>query len=254
MSHWTEQVYKHQSETFAPILEEVVDYAEQDVENLLSVLEKRKGSRPEQMLDIGCGIGRHVLCFSERGICSEGIDLSPDFINRARRRAKEREIHDLASFYVHDMRNLDEWNPSYDLITSFWDSFNYFGRETELTILTEINRLLSDDGTFVIDMGNKENMIKNFDPCVVREVGNRLHIQRMEFDARTSRLQSTIDIFSIESEGYEYVDTMELERRLYSPTEFRRLCQDAGFEDVTLLSGEFEELTFDSTRLVVLAC
>lgn len=33
------------------------------------------------------------------------------------------------AFYLDDMRALDEWDGSYDLITSFWNSLGYYDME-----------------------------------------------------------------------------------------------------------------------------
>lgn len=44
---------------------------------------------PETVLDAGCGAGRVAIELARRGIAVVGVDLDPDLIDRARRRAPE---------------------------------------------------------------------------------------------------------------------------------------------------------------------
>lgn len=123
------------------------------------------------MLDVACGIGRHVSAFAEEGYYIEGLDLSEEFINRARDRINEKEVDDRVELHVHDMRELGEWGSSFDLITNFWNSLGYYDKVTDVMILTQTKRLLSEEGVVTIEMSNKEFYVKNFDSSSVREAG-----------------------------------------------------------------------------------
>lgn len=251
-----ERTYVEKAGSFAAILEGMTETAGPESERLLQTIQNEHGVTPERILDVGCGIGRHTVEFADHGCHVEGIDISEHFIERAKEMAAEREVTDRTEFHVHDMRDLDAWDGTYDVVTNLWDSFCYYGKETDGEILGDIYDLLDEDGVLAMELGNKECTIRNFDEATVNQVGENLHVQRMEFDLETSHLHSTIDVFAIEDDGYQYEETMELKRRLYSPAELKQLLHEAGFDDVMLIgSGATPgyELTLDSPRLLVLA-
>ncbi|WP_440770879.1 SAM-dependent methyltransferase [Natronorubrum sp. DTA28] len=254
MAHWTDELYGEQSNLFEPILEIHGERAASDVEAVLGLLEAEGSDFPERVLDIGCGIGSHAIAFAERGLVSEGLDLSAEYVNRARREARSKGIEDRVEFHHHDMRALDEWQGSYDLVTSMWDSFGYYGKERDTRILSEIERLVSDRGAVVMDLSNKPFLLSNFTESAVGQFSDRMHVKQMTYDVETSRLESSVLVFSKRKGEYEYVDTMELRRRLYDPVELTELFEDAGFEDVSLFGGlNGDPLERHSHRVVVLA-
>ena len=56
-------------------------------ESILSLLNPQPG---ERVLDIGCGVGNHLLFFNKLGLDVNGIDASPYMINRCRERLGNR--------------------------------------------------------------------------------------------------------------------------------------------------------------------
>jgi ubiquinone/menaquinone biosynthesis C-methylase UbiE len=254
MAHWSERLFQEQAAAFAQFFERRFDQAEAEVEQLLQLVGDTRGVEPERILDVACGTGRHVLAFADDGCDATGLDFSEEFIARARDRASERGLTDRTEFRIHDMRDLDGFDGKFDLITSFWNSLGYYDKPTDVGILTEMNRLLTDEGIVAIEMSNKEFQLQNFETAGVRELDETLHVERREFDVATGRFRTTIDVFSIEESGYDYVETMEFEPRLYAPVELKEMCDDAGFEQVSLF-GDFEggSLSLDASTVVVLA-
>jgi ubiquinone/menaquinone biosynthesis C-methylase UbiE len=58
---------------------------------LLRLLEPARG---QQVLDIGCGTGRHLLMFSKMGLDTTGVDASPHMLEIAEKRLGHRaELH-----------------------------------------------------------------------------------------------------------------------------------------------------------------
>ncbi|MGH9026449.1 MAG: class I SAM-dependent methyltransferase [Acidimicrobiia bacterium] len=74
---------------------------EQEVEFLVGALELEPG---REVLDAGCGPGRHALALARQGVDVLGIDLSEDFIQLARDAASAEALP--ARFEVGDVRTL----------------------------------------------------------------------------------------------------------------------------------------------------
>jgi SAM-dependent methyltransferase len=75
---------------------------EQEVEFLIDALGLAPG---QQVLDVGCGPGRHSLALARRGFTVLGVDASEDFVALARDAARAEDLD--AAFEVLDVRALD---------------------------------------------------------------------------------------------------------------------------------------------------
>ena len=75
---------------------------------LIDVADQITGS----LLDAGCGTGDNALFFASRGLKVTGIDFLPEPINRAKQKAKERNL--TATFLVKDALTLKEWSERFD--------------------------------------------------------------------------------------------------------------------------------------------
>lgn len=255
MPHWTERLFREQADLYAEFFAERFDAADEQADGLLAVLADEHGLDPATALDLACGTGRHVLAFADRGVDAEGLDFSPAFVERAREYARDRGLAERATFHEHDLRDLDEWTGSYDLVTSFWNSLGYYDRETDERLLAAANRLLAADGALAVECSNKDFYLASFEESGVSEdeEAGRLFVERRDYDVETGRFHTRVDLFDA-TDGYEYVDRLEWENRIYAPAVLRELCERAGFGDVSLYGG-FDgcELTMDAETVVVVA-
>lgn len=255
MSHWAETLFREQADTYAEFFAERFDAAADQVDSLDGLLAAECGVDPDSVLDLACGTGRHVLAFADRGLDAEGVDFSEPFLAEARERAAERGLADEATFRHGDVRELDDWSGSYDLVTNFWNSLGYYDRETDEQVLANARRLLSADGVLAVEFGNKDYYLANFEDASVAhdEDAERLFVERRDYDPETGRFHTTLDLFDTE-DGYDHVETMEWVQRMYAPVVLRELCEAAGFDDVSLFGGfDGRDLTLEADTLVVLA-
>jgi SAM-dependent methyltransferase len=75
---------------------------------LVGVADRITGS----VLDAGCGTGENALFFAGRGCAVTGIDFIEAAIQRARRKAAERNLR--VTFLVKDALTLEDWDERFD--------------------------------------------------------------------------------------------------------------------------------------------
>jgi len=78
-----------------PGKEEIVD------ENMPKLEKIFRDNGVSRILDLGCGTGRHVIYFAEKGFDVYGFDFSPYAIQRSVERLKQRKLH--AHLMIWDM-------------------------------------------------------------------------------------------------------------------------------------------------------
>jgi SAM-dependent methyltransferase len=115
----------------------------------------------KELLDLGCGAGRHAAAFANRGHTVMGIDLSENSIEAA----KSSYLGSNAPvFQVGDMRLLSTYFPksSFDAVTSLFTSMGYFHDEEDLRkTLRGIDQVLKSGGMFILDYLNLPRVVSN---------------------------------------------------------------------------------------------
>lgn len=261
MTHWTEAMFVERGEAYAAELEARFDEGAEHVEAVLELLEAEHDASPEAVLDAACGVGRHAVAFAERGSSVDGVDVSPTFVERARAHAEDAGVADRTRFVEGDVRDLDAapLDPPYDLATCLFTSFGYFDDATNLRVLEGLHAQLGSDGALVVDTVNKDGVLAGFEESGVYEVDGadgdaRLVTEQREYDPETSRIHTDRHQFRRDADGFAHEASYDIDLRLYSPVEFRRLCEAAGFRDVTLYADyDGGDLDRESSRLLAVA-
>ncbi|UCH50792.1 MAG: methyltransferase domain-containing protein, partial [Chloroflexota bacterium] len=128
MKHWTEKLFEQNPELFLSTLSELSPQARAEIRDILRLLGMH-GYKPRRVLDLNCGIGRHSIELGKLGIEVMGTDLSPDYIEIAKKRAQKRKVEDKVRFKVIDMRRiqaaLSDEKP-FDGIVCLWTSFGFY--------------------------------------------------------------------------------------------------------------------------------
>ena len=129
-----------------------------------------------EVLDLGCGDGRHSLELTRRGFRVTGLDLSEELLERARRRTADEGLD--ITFIRGDMRDPPAVH-AFDLVVNFFTSFGYFREDGEnARVLEAISRTLRPGGRFLMDYLNRAYVISTLVPS------DRRTLEGMEVEQR----------------------------------------------------------------------
>lgn len=145
--HWFEEWF---DSPYYPLLYSHRDHAEADsfIQNISKFIDLAPGSN---VLDLGCGQGRHSRALAALGFNVTGADLSPASIEKANAHANDR-----LNFVVHDMRRPVAIN-YYDAVINLFTSFGYFeSKRDNIRTIDAVNMCLKPNGWFLIDYFNSK--------------------------------------------------------------------------------------------------
>lgn len=204
---------------------------------------------PARILDVCCGYGRHAVELARRGFAVTGVDISPQQIARARRRAAEAGV--AARFVVGDARALPVRGP-YDAAINMFLSFGYFATDEESqAMLHGIARALRPGGRLVLDFWNREYELRNFQPVVVdRRADGIIEIEDWSFDPLNGRLNWTNTVIFPDGRREAWTHSI----RAFTVVEVRRMLEAAGFARVAVYGSlDGAPYTMDAEAAVFVA-
>lgn len=180
------------------------------MQNLIAYLQIPSGA---SILDVACGKGRHAIFLNKSGSQVEGIDLSAQNIQEAK-----KFENDQLKFFIHDMRKVFKPN-SFDYAVNLFTSFGFFESEEEnQQAISAIAEALKEGGIFVLDFLNPYRVIHHLVKEEVKHVnGIEFHLNR-KFDGEY--IMKDIQ-FIAEGYSYNFQEKVKAIRRLSFLTYFR---------------------------------
>jgi len=130
------------------------------------------------ILDLCGGEGRHALELSRRGFKDVTIlDYSDFLINRGRERARKEGLNTL--FLLKDARDTGLPGRRFKAVIIMASSFGYFVDEAEdERMLDEVFRLLMPKGSLLMDLPDREFVLKNLTPKSWHEADEEIVVCR----------------------------------------------------------------------------
>jgi SAM-dependent methyltransferase len=186
-------------------------------------IEKRLGLRPgATLLDVGCGLGLHVLELASRGYLGVGLDLSLPMLSRASEEAQSRSLR--VNFLHSDMREMS-FDGSFDAVLCMGTTLGYFDEETNRRIIERLYRALKPGGVLLLDLVNRDHVIRSQPNLIWFEGDGCVCMEESEFNFFTSRLhvKRTVILDSGRQTENEY------SLRMYSLHELGQLLNGIGF-------------------------
>ncbi len=111
---------------------------------------KKKISKKQKILDMGCGYGRITVPLAKMGYNIEGVDIVPGLIADAREYAKNEKLK--LKLKVGNMCNLDYKENTFDIVLCLWTAFNELLTEKEqVACIKGTYKILRDGGKAIFE-------------------------------------------------------------------------------------------------------
>jgi SAM-dependent methyltransferase len=203
---------------------------------------------PARVLDVACGPGRHAVRLAERGFEVTGIDTSSDFLASARDAAADRGAS--VEFLERDMRDLD-YDSAFDAALNVFTAWGYFDEATNQRVLDRIARALCPGGRFVIDVMNRDWLMRAFvDKDWTELADGTFAVAQRAFDPVEGVIAVTHRWRSSTGELRERHHRV----RIHTATDLDRMLRHAGLAPVAWYGGfTLEPLGVGSRRLLVVS-
>jgi SAM-dependent methyltransferase len=182
-----------------------------------------------EVLDVGCGYGRHAIDLAQQGLRMTGLDLSLPLLIHA---ADDAQRRGLAVNFVHaDMREMT-FDSQFDAAYCVLSSFGYFDEETNLRVATAVCRALKPGGRFLLDIINRDYIVGDLPSRVWWEGDGCVVLEEVDFNYHTSRVLIRRSVVF----GNGRQSEQEISMRAYSLHELGKLLRQAGLR-VLQVSG-----------------
>lgn len=196
----------------------------------------------KNILDLGCGSGRHALLLASYGYHVTGVDSSGYLIQQAQDQAKKNRLTHV-NFIEGDIRSVS-LSKNYDLVISMFTSFGYFKEDKDnLSILRKAHQVLKKKKLFFLDYLNPDFVKDNLIPEEKKTVdGKQVIITRKIID------QSVVKTIHFPQKTYQEIV------KLYTQKEMEDMLKTSLFTVInTWGSYDSKPLTKTSPRQIYLS-
>jgi len=254
---WTEELFLKQGELFLKLHERGLEHSEGEAKAVATLLTRHGLANGASILDAPCGIGRHAIHLARMGYRVAGLDLSPVYIERAKHFREKLGIQDRLELKTGDLRSVDEAfaGRTFDAAINMWQSLGYWDDETDVSILNQLHRLTGEKGLLVVDVLNRDNLVKFMTPFGLTRFddGTEQHEHR-RLNFETSHLDLIWEFYRREGEDLRHRSTAKVRFRVYSVHELRNLMQKAGWTPIEEVgSFALEPVAPEKKRIIAIA-
>lgn len=125
---------------------------EKFIMNLVPILKKRKAKR---ILDLGCGLGRHLIFLSKKGFFVVGSDISPTALRIAKKQVKKERLKNCL-LVKHDMTSIPFPKEHFDAVISM-NVIHHNKLNSIKKTVREIRRVLKSNGLVALTLSSKKD-------------------------------------------------------------------------------------------------
>lgn len=238
----------------------------EEAERAADLIERVADPPPEaQLLDVGCGRGRHARAFARRGYRVTGVDLSKRALEAACERAAAEGLDVNITFRRQDMR-APMGTEAFDGALNLFSSFGYFGGNAEdgpddrgdadhQQVIDRVAEALVPGGFFVQDFLNAPSVRAALVPENTRETADGLQIrERRWIEGGRINKEVTLRPAAGGDGAAGKTQTFRESVRLLELADFRRFYERAGLT-LKATFGGYDGTPYDeeSSRLIMVS-
>lgn len=198
------------------------------------------------VFDQCCGVGSLSLPLAKQGINIVGVDLSPDFINKAKSQADKN-----SQFYCDDaFKFIPE--KLCDAAFNWHTSFGYSESNKEnVLMLKNAFAALKPGGKFILDYPNMVCTMKNFERSMIRHIdsteGEILLVRESEINLASGMLEQVWTICLPTGKLLKKQSFV----KIYLPHTLADMLKECGFDKVDIYSSVLgEPLSLNTPRCI----
>ncbi len=181
------------------------------------------------VLDVPCGTGRHAYLLAKKGYKVTGVDISEACLKIA----NESWRHKNLSYQIGDMSNLKTYKNQFDIVLNLFTSFGYFATDKQNEqVLKELYNSLKNDGTLVLNLINRNWLLKVYRLNDWQETEDKYILNRRHYDLKTHYNEAWMTV--IDKKSKEEV-TYYHRNRLYSKKEIVSMLKRVGFKKTSIV-------------------
>lgn len=217
------------------------------------IFNKECNTRPDLVLDLGCGTGRMTLELSKRGYDMTGIDYSPEMLDIARNEAEKTGQNIL--WLCQDMREFELYG-TVDAAVCCLDCINHLESIEDLEKCFKlVHNYLIPDGIFIFDVNGKykfENIYADNTYAMEEEGG--MCVWENYYDTESKICDFYITLFEECDDGrYERYDETQSER-MFTLEELKKALEKCKMEFVNAYGDlDFEPGSDENERIYIVA-
>jgi cyclopropane fatty-acyl-phospholipid synthase-like methyltransferase len=237
--HWAYTLFVKQPELYLPVLESGKETAIAQTDGLCKILNGLGISQGAKILDLACGIGRYSIPLARRGYEVVGYDLSPQYIDYAKKWAKVGEglKENTLRFYQGDIRDVTEvlsiaGETGFNAIISMETSHGYFGEEEDNRMFKELLKIAAHNSVFIIEAVSRDGLVRKFKPHSINSISDIVEQRQIrEFNLETSEMENDWRFYEKMSNGdLKLLLTLAVIHRIYTLYELKNVLENAGWK------------------------
>jgi SAM-dependent methyltransferase len=255
--HWTEKMFIEHGDLWIKLSNRGPDNLahSKEIEALERIFSETGVKAGGRVLDLCCSSGGHALNLAKKGFSVTGVDFSPIAVKRAEELAEKMGVKSQVEFLVGDARRISkllERKNSFDAIISMGTSIGYYDDDTDESIIEQLYKLASSNGVLVLDVGNRDYIIKHYQPLDFYAFDDYEFHDIRRLNLEESRCYNNWEFYKKDGEDLKYVVTVSLYSRLYSLHELVRLFEATGWKHCNSYGNfDLEPVTTDTERIII---
>jgi len=189
---------------------------------------KRYGVVKGRVLELGCGNGRITSNLAKLGFSTVGVDISPLYIEDAKKRAVRMGVKPL--FFQGDIRKIDRIvRGKFDVAISIWTSLGFYDVRTDEILFKKVARLLRKNGLFfILFTMSRERLNSIFCQHLYDESEKYIVLNKNVYDKEHSIIRNTWTYFKKVDKNLMYEDEFSFCLHIYAIPDFVRMAENAG--------------------------